>query len=81
MVILPGPGILQTARGRAGQAEGVVEFPIGQESGVTGDGGAVEFQLELAIEANAQGVMVAVTHWVPRSFRQERVKNAGFPEF
>jgi hypothetical protein len=32
----PSPGILQAARRRAGQAEGVIEFPIGEESGVTG---------------------------------------------
>lgn len=30
------------------QAEGVIEFPIGAESGVAGDGGAVELQLDLA---------------------------------
>src|SRR5262249_37713906 len=29
-------------------------------------------------EVNAQGVILAVTHWVPRSFRQAVVGNAGF---
>jgi hypothetical protein len=76
--VLPGPGILQATRRRAGQPEGVIEFPIGEESGVTGDGRAVELQLDLAVEVNAQGVIVAVTHWVPLSFRQEVVGNAGF---
>jgi hypothetical protein len=40
--VRPCPGILQAAWGRAGQSEGVIEFPIGQESGATGDGGPVE---------------------------------------
>jgi hypothetical protein len=42
------------------------------------NGRAVELQLDLTVEANSQGVIVAVTHWVPRSFRQEVVGNAGF---
>jgi hypothetical protein len=66
------------AGGRAGQTEGVVELTIGEKSGVTGDGRAVELQLDLAVEINAQGVIVAVTHWVPRPFRQNVVGNAGF---
>jgi hypothetical protein len=39
----------------------------------------VELQIDLAVEIDAQGVMVAVTHWFPLSFRQEVVENAGFP--
>src|SRR5262249_9512258 len=74
----PGPGILQAARRRASQPEGVIEFPIGEESGVTGDGRAVELQLDLAVELDAQEVILAVTHWVPLSFWQERGRNAGF---
>src|SRR5262249_31204755 len=66
------------ARRRAGQPEGLIEFTVGEESRVTGDRRAVELQLDLAIEINTQGVILAVTHWVPRSFRQERVGNAGF---
>jgi hypothetical protein len=76
--VLPRAGVKQVARGRAGQSEGVVEFPIGEESGVTGNSRAVELQLDVTVEVNAQGVMLAVTHWVPRSFRQEVVGNAGF---
>ena len=78
--VLPGPRILQAARGRAGQPEGVIEFPIGEESGVTGDGGPVKLQFDFAVEIDADGVVLAVTHWVPRSFRQEVVGNAGFSE-
>jgi hypothetical protein len=64
----------------AGQSEGVIEFPTGEESGVTGVGGAAELQLDVAVEIDAQGVLLAVTHWVSRSFRQEVGGNAGFFE-
>jgi hypothetical protein len=38
----------------------------------------VEFQLELAVEIESEGIILALTHWVPRSFQQETVGNAGF---
>src|SRR5262249_55938201 len=69
---------VQVGHRRTGQSEGIVEFAVGEESGVAGDGGAVELQLDLAVEIDAQGVILAVTHWVPLSFRQEVVGNAGF---
>jgi tetratricopeptide (TPR) repeat protein len=73
-----GAGVVQAAGRSAGQSQGVVEFAVGKQSGVTGDGRAVEFQLDAAVEVNAQGVILAVTHWVPLSFREEVVGNAGF---
>src|SRR5262249_31563657 len=76
--VLPDAGVMQSTRRRVGQAQRVVEFAVGQESSVAGDRGAVEHQFDLAVEVHAQGVLVAVTHWVPRSFRQEVVGNAGF---
>jgi hypothetical protein len=39
----------------------------------------VEFQLELAVEIEAHGVMVAVTRRIPQSFQQDVFGNAGFP--
>jgi hypothetical protein len=48
--VLPGAGVVHAARCGAGQAEGVVEFPVGEESGVTGDGGAVGLPLDWAVE-------------------------------
>jgi len=56
-------------------------FAAGEEPGVTGDGGPVELQLDMAVEIDAEGVCLAVTHWVPRSFRQERVRNTGVSGF
>jgi hypothetical protein len=38
----------------------------------------MEFQLEVAVEIEAEGVILAVTHGVPRSFQQAVVGNAGF---
>jgi hypothetical protein len=37
----------------------------------------VELQLDFAVKLDAEGVVLAVTHWVPRSLWQEMVKNAG----
>jgi hypothetical protein len=48
-------GVVQDVRGRAGQSESAVEFTVGEESGVAGDGRAVEFQIELAVEIEAEG--------------------------
>src|SRR5262249_54869412 len=76
--VLAGPGILQIPRRRAGQLKGIIEFTVGEESSVAGDGGPVELQLDLAVKIDAQGVIGAVTHWVPLSFRQGKVRNAGF---
>jgi hypothetical protein len=76
--VLPGAGVEQAGRRCAGQPEGIVAFAVGEESGVTGDGRAVKLQFDCAVEIDADGVVVAVTHWVPRSFRQEVVGNARF---
>jgi hypothetical protein len=38
----------------------------------------MELQLDFTVEIDAHGVVLAVTHCVPRSFRHERVRNAGF---
>jgi hypothetical protein len=75
--ILSGTGVEQSVRGRRGQAEGVIQFALGEQSGVTGDGGAVKLQLELVVEIDAEGVIGAFTHWGPRSEWQEIVENAG----
>jgi hypothetical protein len=40
--VLAGAGVVQAAGRGAGQFKGVVEFAVGKESGVAGDGRAVE---------------------------------------
>jgi hypothetical protein len=42
-------------RGRRGQAEGVVQLAVGEQAGVGGDPGAVELELEAAVERDPQG--------------------------
>ena len=58
-----------TGRG-AGQIEGVVEFAVGQQSGIAGDLGAEESEPETVVELGSQGLGLAVTHEDRPSFRQ-----------
>jgi hypothetical protein len=51
--VLSGAGVVQAAGRAAGKSHGVVEFPVGKESGVTGDGRAMELQLDVAVEIDA----------------------------
>ena len=46
-----GPGVGESLPGKLGQAEGIVEFPKGEQTGVRGDPGAVKFQLQAAVES------------------------------
>jgi hypothetical protein len=57
-----GPCVVQLVSGRVGELEGVVEFAVGQESGIAGDVGAVEFETEAAIELGSKWLGLAVTH-------------------
>ena len=75
--VLAGAGVVQAAGRGGGQSKGVVEFAVRKESGITGDGRAVELQLDLTVEVNAEGVVLAVTHKVPRSERRGIDGNAG----
>ena len=47
-----------------GQPERVVQFAIGQQSGVGGDAVAVEFQLQAAVEIDPQRAVIRFTRWV-----------------
>src|SRR5262249_3713295 len=76
--VLSGARVVQASRGPTGALGGNVELAVGAESGVAGECGAVELQLDWAVEIGGDGVVLAVTHWVPRSFQQEVVGNAGF---
>jgi hypothetical protein len=53
--VLSRAGLVQAVGRGAGQSESIIEFPVGEQSGVAGDGGAVELQLDLTVEVNAQG--------------------------
>jgi hypothetical protein len=75
--ILAGSTVLQFPGRGAGQIEGVVEFAIGQESGIAGDLGPEEAEPETAVELGSQRLGRAVTHEVGSTNGQEVVGNPG----
>jgi hypothetical protein len=48
--VLSRAGVVHAAGRGTGKSQGVVEFAVGKESGVTGDGRAMELQLDFAVE-------------------------------
>jgi hypothetical protein len=48
------PGIREDRCGRRGQAKGVVQLAIGEQTGVGGDPGTVELELDAAVEGDPQ---------------------------
>src|SRR5262249_8227699 len=75
----PRSTVLQLTGGGSGQIEGVVEFAVGQESGIAGDVGPVEFEAEAAIELGSKWLCLAVTHQRSLSGWQETSENPGKP--
>jgi hypothetical protein len=73
------PGCRFNNRRGAGQSEGVVEFAVGEESGVAGDGRAVELQLDLAVEVNAQGSWWLSPIGFLGRFGRKESETLGFP--
>ena len=76
-----GRSVCRAARSAAecGEVEGVVEFAVGQQSGIAGDVGAVEFEAEAAVELGSEWLGLAVTHRESLSGRQETSENPGKP--
>src|SRR5262249_23773738 len=70
---------LAVDRPRCGQVEGVVEFAVGQESGIAGDLGPEESEPETAVELRSQQLGRAVTHEDCSANRQEVAGNPGIP--
>ena len=66
-------GVVKAGRRGAGQPEGTIGFAVGEESDVPGDSRAVKLQLDCAVELDADGIVLAVIPWGPRSFRPEVV--------
>ena len=48
--VLSRAGVVHAAGRGTGKSQGVVEFAVGKESGVTSDGRAMELQLDVAVE-------------------------------
>ena len=57
--VFAAPALGEGGGGRRGQAEGVVQLAIGEQAGVGGDPGAVELELEAAVERDPQGRSLA----------------------
>ena len=60
--VLPGARVDEEVAGQGRQADGIVEFSEREQAGVRGDGGAMEFELQAAVERDPQ----------PASFRFTR---------
>ena len=62
--VLAAPALRQRRARQIGEAERVVQFPLGQQAGVGGDPAAVEFQLQSPVEINPQRPIIRFTRWV-----------------
>jgi hypothetical protein len=90
--VLAAPSIRQRPPGEIGQRKGVVEFAVGQQTGVGSDPAAVELRPQAAVEIDPQGTIIRFTRWVfharePRPpttcckswrIRRSRTGNTGF---
>jgi hypothetical protein len=74
-----GPCVIQLVGGRVGELQGVVEFAVGQESGIARDVGPVELEAQAAIELGSERLDLAVTHRESLSEQQETGENPGKP--
>ena len=54
--VLAAPALGEGRCGHRGQAEGVVQLAVGEQAAVGGDPGAVELELEPAVEGDPQGL-------------------------
>jgi len=59
-----GPRIGEHVPGHCAQTEGVVEFAIGEQSGIGGDPGAMELQLHAAVEIEPERTIDRFTRWI-----------------
>ena len=50
--------------GHRAETEGVIEFAIGEQSGIGGDPGAMELELHAAVEIEPERTIGRFTRWV-----------------
>ena len=60
------------------QPQRLIEFPIGQQTGITGDVCAMEFETNLTIKIDPQGIPFAFTHRIPQSMSCVRASHLLF---
>jgi hypothetical protein len=58
--VLASAALRQRRTSQFGEAERVVEFPVGQKARVGGDAAAVEFQFEAAVKIGSDSMLVQV---------------------
>jgi hypothetical protein len=52
--VLAAPALGEGRGGRRGQAEGIVQLAVGEQAAIGGDPGAVELELEAAVEGDPE---------------------------
>jgi hypothetical protein len=69
--ILAGPSVREAVAGHRGQAERLVEFPVGKQSGVRGDGRTAKLEHQPAVEIEPENLTSRFTRRVRhgRSFK------------
>ena len=72
--------ILQVFCAQRSQPEHLIEFAVGEQSGIRGDLTTEEFQLQQAVETDPQIALLAVTHWVSLSAGHELAEDPCFSE-
>ena len=62
--ILAGTAIGENIPSGIGQAKGIIKLSIGKKPSVSGDLGAMKFQLQSAVKIDPQRELFAFTRWV-----------------
>ena len=78
LLVLPEARILKAFCAHRSQPECLIEFAIRQQPGIRGDLAAQKFQLQSTVETDPQILVLAVTHWVPRSAWHELAEHPCF---
>ena len=62
--VLAGTAILENTLGHLSQAEGIVKLPVGEQPGIRGDLGTVEFKLQSTVKNDPKAPRFRFTHRV-----------------
>jgi hypothetical protein len=62
--ILAGPCVREAVAGHRGQAERVIDFPVGQQSGIRGHDGAAKLEHQTAVEIEPENLIIRFTRRV-----------------
>ena len=62
--ILAGTAVVENTLGHLSQAEGIVKLPVGEQPGIRGDLGTVEFKLQAAVKIDPKAPRFRFTHRV-----------------